>query len=139
MDCEKANPIQIHMNGRIYDPTIGRFLQADPVIQDPYNTQSLNRYSYVMNNPLSYTDPTGYARLRKGAGVQIFQMAAAIALTIASSGATSDLLAAQIISTSQALGLSVLAGAASGAISTGSLKGAIKGGIFAAVTFGIGH
>ena len=50
----------IHMNGRIYDPTLGRFLQADPFIQAPYNTQSLNRYSYVMNNPLNATDPSGY-------------------------------------------------------------------------------
>ena len=50
----------IHMNGRIYDPKLGRFLQADPFIQAPYNTQSLNRYSYVMNNPLNATDPSGY-------------------------------------------------------------------------------
>ncbi len=49
----------IHMNGRIYDPKLGRFLQADPVVQAPKNSQNLNRYSYVLNNPLSYTDPTG--------------------------------------------------------------------------------
>ena len=48
------------MNGRIYDPTLGRFLQADPFIQAPINSQSYNRYSYVLNNPLSYTDPSGY-------------------------------------------------------------------------------
>ena len=51
----------IHMNGRIYDARLGRFLQADPFIQDPLNTQSLNRYSYVWNNPLNATDPSGYA------------------------------------------------------------------------------
>lgn len=50
----------IHMNGRIYDPSLGRFLQADPFIQAPKNSQSYNRYSYIMNNPLSGTDPTGY-------------------------------------------------------------------------------
>ena len=50
----------IHMNGRIYDATNARFLQADPIIQDPLNTQSLNRYSYVWNNPLNATDPSGY-------------------------------------------------------------------------------
>ncbi len=50
----------IHMNGRIYDPKLGRFLQADPIVQAPKNSQSLNRYSYVLNNPLSYTDPSGY-------------------------------------------------------------------------------
>ena len=48
------------MNGRIYDPTLGRFLQADPHIQAPNNSQSYNRYSYVLNNPQSYTDPSGY-------------------------------------------------------------------------------
>ena len=51
----------IHMNGRIYDAKLGRFLQADPLIQAPYNTQSLNRYSYTINNPLNATDPSGYS------------------------------------------------------------------------------
>ena len=50
----------IHMNGRIYDPNLGRFMQADPVIQFPDFSQSHNRYSYVLNNPLAYTDPSGY-------------------------------------------------------------------------------
>ena len=50
----------VHMNGRVYDPLLGRFLSADPHIQDAGNTQSLNRYSYVLNNPLCYTDPNGF-------------------------------------------------------------------------------
>uniref|UniRef100_UPI0024A67658 RHS repeat-associated core domain-containing protein n=1 Tax=Pelagibius sp. Alg239-R121 TaxID=2993448 RepID=UPI0024A67658 len=50
----------IHMNGRVYDPTLGRFLSADPNVQAPDDTQSFNRYSYVKNNPLSYTDPSGF-------------------------------------------------------------------------------
>ena len=50
----------IHMGGRVYDAEIGRFIQADPFVQDPSNLQALNRYSYVQNNPLSYTDPSGY-------------------------------------------------------------------------------
>ncbi|WKD51246.1 RHS repeat-associated core domain-containing protein [Microbulbifer spongiae] len=50
----------IHMNGRIYDPAMGRFLSPDPIVQAPGNSQSWNRYSYVMNNPLSFTDPSGF-------------------------------------------------------------------------------
>jgi len=55
----------IHMNGRVYDPTIARFLSADPIIQAPTDLQSLNRYAYVRNNPLRYTDPSGYSWLSR--------------------------------------------------------------------------
>jgi RHS repeat-associated protein len=49
----------INMNGRIYDPRLGRFLSPDPYVQAPYNSQNYNRYSYCLNNPLKYTDPSG--------------------------------------------------------------------------------
>ncbi|WP_312769846.1 polymorphic toxin type 23 domain-containing protein [Epilithonimonas sp.] len=49
----------IHMNGRLYDPLLRRFLNADENIQDPYNTQIYNKYGYVMNNPLLYNDLNG--------------------------------------------------------------------------------
>lgn len=49
----------IHMNGRLYDSKLHRFLQPDNFVQDPYNTQNYNRYGYVLNNPLMYTDPSG--------------------------------------------------------------------------------
>jgi RHS repeat-associated protein len=52
----------IHMNGRIYDPNLGRFLSVDPVVQFPASTQSLNPYSYLMNNPMAGRDPSGYAQ-----------------------------------------------------------------------------
>jgi RHS repeat-associated protein len=51
----------VHMKGRVYDPVIARFVSADPIIQDPYHSQSFNRYSYIWNNPLNATDPTGFA------------------------------------------------------------------------------
>lgn len=58
---EHLNSVElIHMNGRTYDYNLGRFLSADPFVQFPTNSQSLNRYSYLMNNPLGGTDPTGY-------------------------------------------------------------------------------
>lgn len=49
-----------HMNGRVYDQVTGRFLSPDPLVQAPGFTQSFNRYAYTFNNPLSYTDPSGY-------------------------------------------------------------------------------
>lgn len=51
----------IHMNGRIYDPEIGRFLSCDPYVQVPEFSQNFNRYTYVLNNPLTFTDPSGHA------------------------------------------------------------------------------
>jgi RHS repeat-associated protein len=50
----------VHMNGRVYDPLIARFISADPIIQAPEHSQSYNRYTYVWNNPTNLTDPTGF-------------------------------------------------------------------------------
>jgi hypothetical protein len=47
------------MNARLYDPVLGRFLSPDPYVQAPDFSQSLNRYSYCLNNPLMYVDPAG--------------------------------------------------------------------------------
>lgn len=49
----------INMGGRLYDPLLGRFLSPDNYVQEPFNTQNLNRYSYCLNNPVKYTDPDG--------------------------------------------------------------------------------
>ncbi|UMQ43054.1 type IV secretion protein Rhs [Chryseobacterium sp. Y16C] len=49
----------VHMNGRLYDPLLRRFLNADENIQDPSNTQNYNKYGYVLNNPMMYSDPNG--------------------------------------------------------------------------------
>jgi RHS repeat-associated protein len=51
----------IHMNGRVYDYRLGRFLSVDPIISNPLSSESINPYSYIGNNPLSGVDPTGYA------------------------------------------------------------------------------
>ena len=50
----------INMNGRLYDPILGRMLSPDIVIQDEQSSQAYNRYSYCFNNPLRFTDPSGY-------------------------------------------------------------------------------
>ncbi|WP_149272943.1 FG-GAP-like repeat-containing protein [Pareuzebyella sediminis] len=58
----------IHMNGRMYDPQMGRFLSPDNFVQNPFDTQSYNRYGYVMNNPLVYNDPSGEMAEQGGNG-----------------------------------------------------------------------
>ncbi len=49
----------IHMNGRMYDAKLGRFISPDNFVQEPFNTQSFNRFGYGLNNPLKYVDPSG--------------------------------------------------------------------------------
>jgi len=77
----------IHANARLYDPKLGRFLNADPTIQFADNLQSYNRYSYVLNNPLSFTDPSGlgiFSKLKKAFKKlfkkKLFRIIAAIAV-----------------------------------------------------------
>ncbi len=115
------------MNGRIYDPTLGRFLQADPFIQAPLNSQNYNRYSYVLNNPLSYTDPSGYffKSLWKGvksafrAIAKVPILNAALQFAACSFGGPAGC-------------------AAYAAISTYAVTGSLKGALIGAFTAGIG-
>lgn len=57
----------INAVARLYSPAIGRFLSADPFVQSPSDIQSLNRYSYVGNNPLNSIDPSGFWGIKIGA------------------------------------------------------------------------
>lgn len=50
----------VHMNGRLFDPGLGVFLQTDPFVVHPGNLQSFNRYGYCLNGPLGCIDPSGY-------------------------------------------------------------------------------
>jgi RHS repeat-associated protein len=50
----------VFMRGRVYDPGLGRFLTPDPFVSNAYSGQSWHRYAYVENNPLKYTDPSGF-------------------------------------------------------------------------------
>jgi RHS repeat-associated protein len=69
----------IHMNGRVYDFSLGRFVSPDPFVQEPGDLQSYNRYAYVRNRPLNSTDPTGYLEVElclcagssSGSGLQV--------------------------------------------------------------------
>ena len=106
---EHLNQLElIHMNGRVYDYNLGRFTGVDPVIQFPLNSQSLNPYSYIMNNPLAGTDPTGFAAMniscvggkwactqmaidgRKGQGAPIGFPAILASLGLTSGGSSHD-------------------------------------------------
>lgn len=60
----------IHMNGRGFDYNAGRFLSIDPFIQAPGNSQSINGFAYIMNNPLSGTDPSGYSPIPMSTGTR---------------------------------------------------------------------
>jgi len=49
----------LSLGARYYDPKVGKFIQPDPILLDPYNPQDLNKYAYARNNPFRYTDPSG--------------------------------------------------------------------------------
>ncbi|MCC5870560.1 MAG: RHS repeat-associated core domain-containing protein [Gammaproteobacteria bacterium] len=114
----------IHMGGRVYDPEIGRFLSPDPFVQYPGSAQGMNRYAYVGNNPLSYTDPSGYFIKKFGKALAI--VAAVVIPNPIVAGAVAGFLASG----------GQLKGAIFGAIG-GAVFGAI-GNAFPEVTFGSG-
>nr|WP_277347536.1 RHS repeat-associated core domain-containing protein [Wenzhouxiangella sp. XN79A] len=116
----------IHMNGRIYDALLGRFLQADPFVED---ATTLNRYTYVHNNPLAYTDPSGYFSLKKA-----FRTIVSIAISVIAAKVTLG-----FGFTFKGFLSAVLGGAASGAVAAGSVEGALWGAFAGGVFFGIGQ
>ncbi|HBU13150.1 MAG TPA: hypothetical protein DEB31_10680, partial [Clostridiales bacterium] len=133
----------VHMNGRLYDPETGRMLQADPIIQSPYDGQNYNRYTYVLNNPLSLTDPSGFSFWSKlwkplkmivVAVAAYFTAGAALAyLAPATFGVSATALTAQGM-----LLASTISGAVSGLVGGGSLSSAAKGAIFASFFYAAG-
>jgi RHS repeat-associated protein len=60
----KSRSLQASGNGRVYDPVMAMFLSPDNFVQSPDLTQNLNRYTYCLNNPLSYLDPSGNTYLQ---------------------------------------------------------------------------
>ena len=103
----------VNMDGRMYDPAVGRFISADPFIQSPDFTQSLNRYAYCINNPLSLIDPSGYSWFSKNwKTITASIVGIAVSVVTLGSGTT--------------LGAAIMAGAVGGA--AGALTGALLNG-----------
>lgn len=121
----------IHMNGRVYDPAIGRFVQSDPLVDA--GIQGLNRYSYVLNNPLSYTDPTGHLTWGEWARIGI-----GIGATIATAGAAGGTFQGIALTAGQKALVVGAGGALVGAANSQSLKGAAWGAVSALAFYGIG-
>jgi len=121
------------MNGRIFDPTIGRFLQTDPLVQAPHNLQSWNPYTYVFNNPLTYTDPTGLFSWKKW-----IRPIAAMVVSVATYGAAVGwLLKTALAGNAVAIGAIAggITGFAGGAVATGTWRSAVQG-AFSGMVFG---
>ncbi|MBS0614749.1 MAG: RHS repeat-associated core domain-containing protein, partial [Proteobacteria bacterium] len=125
----------VHMNGRVYDPTLGRFLSADTVIQTLGSSQAINPYAYAWNDPLKYMDPSGHSLLGDIVGAIVGAVLAYFTF-----GASYAFLASEYV-----VGAGVYAGALAGfvggfvgaLISTGSLSAALTAGLISGVVGGL--
>lgn len=120
----------VHMNGRIQDPVIGRFLSADPVIQTPEQVQNLNRYSYVGNNPLSVADPSGHVSVGR-----IFFGLLALGVAI-----FAPYLLPTILQNALAVGVlkAAIVGALMGYVFGGTVQSALMGAFSGVMFYGVG-
>lgn len=124
----------IHMNGRIYDSALARFMQADSLMED---SVTLNRYTYVHNNPFAYTDPSGHLSFK-----QFARIAASVAISIYSGGSAAGVswgLFGGTVSTGTAMTTVAVGGALSSAVASGSWEGAYWGAFSAQLFFGAGQ
>ncbi|TQV67712.1 hypothetical protein FKG94_25435 [Exilibacterium tricleocarpae] len=139
----------IHMNGRVYDPLLARFVSADPVIDGVTSTQGYNRYAYVHNNPLAFTDPSGFSRwnrfrdqiLKPVVGMVAAYLTWGAATAVGGWATTTATLAnttVSVLTTGGAIAAGAVSGFVGGAIATGTLQGAATGAFSGAVFGGIG-
>jgi RHS repeat-associated protein len=138
----------VHMNARIYDPAMGRFMTPDSVIPDVNKPQAYNRYSYVYNNPATYTDPSGHNPLAIAAiyfvmahtysDSQFHQTLSSVLLAAATMGAVEPTTVAGAAATAGATTL-VTSAALSGRISGTELRSAALSAVAAGVAFKIGN
>jgi len=123
----------IHMNGRIYDPFLARFLQADPFTED---SSTLNRYTYVHNSPLVYHDPSGYISVSS-----LLRTAASIAISVYTGGLANKTwtLFGSTIAANNAAATIAIGGAVSGAVASGTWEGAKWGAISGLLSYNVGQ
>jgi RHS repeat-associated protein len=133
----------IHMNGRVYDPLLGRFMSADSIVPFPGDLQSYNRYSYVLNNPLGFNDPTGHFLGHVGHEIShTWQnsalvrgiVAIAVAILIDNPQAAADIFGVDVATATAYTTLA--AGFTAGYIYTGTFEGGFDG-AFAAGAMGV--
>jgi RHS repeat-associated protein len=140
----------VNMGGRIYDPQIGRFMSADPFIDNVYDSQNLNHYSYVRNNPLSLTDPDGFGFFKKLAHffkkiwralvaivavvlMQYYVIPAIEGALFANVGFTyGELVALHVVEAG-------ISGGVGGVVATGKAKGFLIGAVQGIATFNVGE
>jgi RHS repeat-associated protein len=140
---ELADVGLVHLNGRVYDPLIGRMMSADPFVPDPMNGQAWNRYSYVINNPLALTDTNGYCFLGMcswGKAISTFfgRTFGALFRAFPILGSLLEIAAVALFCQPAAVACMAAVGGLSSAfvtgVTSGSLGAALKAGLIAAVT-----
>jgi RHS repeat-associated protein len=128
----------VNMNGRVYDAVLGRFLSPDPTVQLEADMQNYNRYSYVHNNPLRYTDPTGYGFWGTMANIGVgLAFAAAGAVCVASGGTGCGAIA--IVGALVNTEVAMAQGASAGGVVAANIIGMFAGGIGSGVGTALGQ
>jgi RHS repeat-associated protein len=129
----------VHMNGRVYDPLLARFGTPDPTTEDPVSTQGWNRYAYVGNSPLNFTDPSGYCFMGcfwksafRAIGNFIRQNWGAIVQFVVTAACTASTVCAPFLPLIAGLTSAVITG-----VTSGNLGLALRAGIITAVTVGV--
>ncbi len=153
----------IHMNGRVYDPTIARFISADPTLQFPMLGQNYDRYSYTINNPMRYVDLSGFdifsdigdffedawdtvSGAFAGVGKwfeknwrTVVVVVVAVAITVVSVGTLGPVAAGMLAGAiSSGLGTALYGGNLNDVMAS-AFRGAVIGGISAGMAYGVGE
>lgn len=125
----------INMNGRMYDPILGRFLSPDPFVQAPDYTQGLNRYVYCVNNPLSLVDPSGYSWFSKN-WKSLTSAVVGISVACLTGGTATPLVSPIIAGALGGMASGVTFAVLNGANNMGIAKSAIQGGLWGGISAG---